>query len=432
MQQFINRMFGTLSMALFVVTLLGIIAAPLLIHLFAPGFNHDASRFDLASSMLRITFPYILFISLTAFAAGVLNTHNRFAAAAFTPVLLNVALIASIVFLAPHLHHPITALAWGVFVGGILQLLFQYPFLWHLRIVPKIHLGWHDPGVRRVLKLMIPALFGVSVAQLGLLIDTIFASFLPAGSISWLYNSERLMLFPLGIFGVAIATVVLPHLAKQHSKQATTNYKQTLQWAIRSVLLLGMPAAIGLVMLSGPLLTTLFHYGQFNDVDVIMSQHSLIAYALGVPFMMSVKVLASGFYARQNIKTPVKIAAIALLVNIIFNGILIVPFQHAGLALASALAATVNASLLLYMLHKYKLVSFAKGWGLFLIRLGAANMAMAIVLWLMTASLSSWLTWHWQQRAEHLLIIIVASVATYAASLWLVGLRKKNWLPESR
>ena len=348
LQLFIDHTAGTLGGILMMVTVIGVFAAPLFIMIFSPGFAHDGTRFDLASHMLRITFPYILFISLTAFAAGILNTHNRFAGPAFTPVFLNLSMIAAAIFLAPHFHQPIEALAWGVFFGGFVQLLFQYPFLKHLKLVPRFKWMWKDAGVQRVIKLMLPAILGVSVVQIGLLVDTIFASFLPQGSISWLYNSERLMMFPLGVFGVAIATVVLPHLAKKFSANAEREYSQTMNWGTQSILLLGIPAAIGLIMLSDPLLTSLFNYGKFNQFDVLMSQQSLVAYSIGVPCMMLVKILASGFYARQNIKTPVKIAIFSLLINITFNFILIGPLKHAGLALASSLAAITNCGLIVF------------------------------------------------------------------------------------
>jgi len=423
LQQFIDYTAGTLGSILFILTIIGIFAAPLLITLFSPGFPHGGDRFDLASQMLRITFPYILFISLTAFAGGVLNTHNRFAAAAFTPVFLNLAMIAAAIFLAPHLQHPIKALAWGVFVGGLIQLFFQYPFLKHIHLVPRFKWKWHDVGVQRVLRLMIPAIFGVSIMQIGLLIDTMFASFLPQGSISWLYNSERLMLFPLGVFGVALATVVMPHLAKKFADKSEIEYASTMSWAIQSVLILGIPAAIGLIMLSGPLLTSLFNYGKFNQFDVLMSQRSLIAYALGVPFMMLVKVLAAGFYARQNIRTPVKIAVVALLTNVVLNFILIVPLKHAGLALASSVAALINSALLFIFLLRYEIFNLQKAWWLFLFRCIVANALMAVLIYLMNTSQAVWFAWHWQQRFLHLFLIVIAAAVFYLIMLRLLGFK---------
>ena len=428
LQQFIDHIAGTLGVILLILTVLGVVAAPLLIMLFSPGFPQDGSRFDLATQLLRITFPYILFISLTAFAGGILNVHNHFAASAFTPVFLNLAMIAAVLWVAPYLQHPINALAWAVFCGGLIQLFFQYPFLRRLRLIPHFKWKWRDAGVQRVLKLMLPAIFGVSIMQIGLLIDTMFASFLPKGSISWLYTSERLMLFPLGVFGVALATVVMPHLAKKFADKSAAAYASTMDWAIQSVLLLGIPAAIGLMMLSGPLITSLFNYGKFNQLAVLMSQRSLVAYALGVPFMMLVKVLAAGFYARQNIRTPVKVAVVALMVNLLFNFVLIASLQHAGLALASSIAAFVNSMLLWTLLIKYKIVSLKKSWWLFLFRCIIANSLMAVLIYILTAAQSVWFAWHWQQRCWHLLAIVLVAAIFYFAVLSLLGLKflKRN------
>lgn len=426
LQTFVSHIASTLSTILLLVTLLGVIAAPLLIMLFSPGFPQTGTRFELAAHMLRITFPYILFISLTAFSGGVLNTHNRFAAPAFTPVFLNLSLIACAIWLAPHMAEPITALAWGVFIGGVVQLGFQFPFLKGINLLPRFKWGWRDRGVQRVLKLMLPAIFGVSVVQIGLLVDTMFASFLPEGSISWLYNSERLMMFPLGVFGVALSTVVLPHLSKRFADKSEHEYSATMNWGMQSVLFLGVPATIGLVILSGPLLTSLFNYGKFTQFDVLMSQRSLIAYAVGVPFMMMVKVLASGFYARQDIKTPVKIAVVALLVNITLNFILIKPLQHAGLALASSSAALTNSGILFFMLLKKRIIHLHKSWLIFLGRLVVAAMAMAVVLYLLQHNLNSWFAWRWPQRFTMLLLDVAAGAGTYIAVMFLLGFRLRR------
>jgi putative peptidoglycan lipid II flippase len=414
---------GTLGTILLLVTVVGVAASPLLIMLFSPGFSQDGVRFPLASHMLRITFPYIFFISLTALSAGILNTHNRFAAPAFTPVFLNLSMIAAAILLAPHLQHPIEALAWGVFVGGFVQLLFQYPFLKKLQLVPRFKWMWRDPGVQRILKLMLPAILGVSVVQIGLLIDTIFASFLPQGSISWLYNAERLMMFPLGVFGVAIASVVLPHLAKVHAKGEEDEYGKAMNWSVQTVLFIGVPAAIGLVLLSGPLLTSLFNYGQFTQHDVIMAQRALVAYGIGVPFMMLVKVLASGFYARKNIKTPVKIAIVALTINVSFNFILIGPLQHAGLALASSIAAFSNTALLLFFLLRKNIFTWDKTWGMFIVRLCIAAVVMGLGLYYFNPAQSQWFSWHWPQRFLHLFALVLGSVILYLGLLRALGFK---------
>lgn len=426
LRRFVDHVSGTLAMVLLVVTVIGIIVAPIFVMVFAPGFSKDLDRYHLTIEMLRITFPYILFISLTAFASGILNTHNHFAGPAFTPVLLNITMIIAAVWVAPHMAQPIVALAWGVFAAGIVQLLFQFPFLWRLKVMPRFKPKWRDPGVQRVLRLMLPALFGVSVSQIGIVIDTVFASFLMAGSISWLYNSERLMEFPLGMFGAALSTVVLPHLSKCFSRKAHEEYSDTLDWAIRMVILLGVPSALGLIFLAIPLLSTLLHYGQFNDFDVIMTQRALVAYAVGVPFMMLAKILASGFYARQDIKTPVKIAVIALVVNMLLNFAFIFPLKHAGLALASSGSSALNALLLLHLLKKHKIFKPHDDWGTFWIRVGLANAALCLVVWLCNSPEHQWLIWSWWQRMSHLFALLGAAVAVYACVLFACGMRWRH------
>ncbi len=423
LKAFVDRISGTLAMILFIVTAIGMIATPIVIMIFAPGFPLSGEKYELASYMLRITFPYLLFISLTALAGGILNVHHRFAVPAFTPVLLNICMITAAIFFAPYFHYPIEALAWGVFAGGATQLLFQVPFLHRLELLPRLKWAWRDDGVQKVLKLMIPAIFGVSVAQISSLIDTMFASFLPTGSITWLYNSERLMLFPLGVFGVALATVVLPHLSNRFANQSHDAYSNTIDWAIRSVLIIGLPATIGLVMLSGPMLVTFFNYGKFTQYDVLMSQRSLVAYAIGVTFMMLVKILASGFYARQNVKTPVKIAVIALVANMLLNFAFIVPLQHAGLALASSLGAVINSSLLLYCLIKQGIYSAKAGWLKFFIRLTTASIAMVIFLFYFSPPMSHWFSWNWHYRVPFLFGLVCAGVVVYMAMLYIMGFR---------
>ncbi len=422
----IDRVAGNLALIVGLVTVLSILAAPLLIMVFAPGFIGETEKFDLATQMLRITFPYILLISLTAFMGAILNTFGRFAIPALTPCLLNIALILAAVFLAPQMSKPITALAWGVFAGGVLQLIFQFPFLQRLGLMPRWRVDWQHPGVKKIMSLMVPALFGVSVAQINLLVDTIFASFLPAGSISWLYYSDRLMEFPLGVFGVALATVILPHLSRQHAKEEGAGFSNTIDWAMRSICLIALPAAIGLFILAGPLLTTLFQYGAFNTHDVIMSTRSLLAYAFGLQAFILVKVFASSFYAKQDIKTPVKVAVLALVSNIVFNAILIVPLAHAGLALATTLSAFINAGVLFYLLRRRQIYKACAGWGMYALRIIIANLCMIAAIWFASPGLEQWLAWGWQLRFLNLGGILCLAVIIYFASLYLLGLRFKH------
>jgi putative peptidoglycan lipid II flippase len=426
--RFVNAMSGTLGIVLFAVTILGVIAAPLIIRLFAPGFPVQGERFDLAVTMLRITFPYLMLISLTAFSGAILNTFSRFWVAAFTPVVLNISMITAAVLFAPHLAVPITALAWGVFAAGILQLLFQWPFLRNLNLLPRPRINFKDPGVRRVLKLMVPALFGVSVGQINLLVDTVFASLLVVGSVSWLYYSDRLMEFPLGVFGVAISTVILPNLSRHHADQSQESFSLTIDWAIRAVLLVGIPAAVVLAVMSGPMLSTLFQYGRFDAHAVLMASQSLTAFAVGIAPFMLVKILAAGFYARQDMRTPVKIGVIAMLANIIFNIALIKPLAHAGIALSTSLAAIINMGCLYYYLRQRGYYAPREGWGLFALRLMIANTLIAVWLWLGAGDLQVWTSQHALWRATHLAFLLSSAVIMYFAALWVTGIRLHDLL----
>jgi putative peptidoglycan lipid II flippase len=426
-QEFVSRIAGTLGVTVLLLVLLVELIAPLVILIFAPGFTQDPARYDLAVHMMRITFPYLLLISLVSFAGSVLNTFGRFGIPAFTPVLLNVALIAVAWFWAPYAATPIVVLAWGVLIGGALQLFLQWPYLRKTGLLPLPKLGFRDPGVRRVMKLMVPALFGVSVAQISLLIDNFFASFLPAGSISWLYFSDRLTYLPLGVIGVAIATVVLPALSRDHHNNSPQRYSQTLDWGLRLVLVFGVPAAVGLFTLAGPLLTTLFQHGKFDAFDVLMTRKSLMAYAIGLPGFMMVKVLVSGFYSRQNIKTPVKIAAVAVGLNIVLNVLLVRTMAHAGLALATSIAALFNAACLLFFLLKEKVYQPASKWRFFLLRVIVSAALMAGFVHWYVGSLSQWMAWPVVDRVMHLSLVIIASLLLYFLGLWLMGVRMADF-----
>ena len=422
LREFAARVAGTLGGILLVVTLVGQLAAPLLVGLFAPGFLDDPLRYGLASDMLRLTFPYLLFISLTAFCGGMLNTFGQFAVPAFTPVLLNIVLIAAALLVAPHLQQPIMALAWGVFVAGLVQLLFQLPALQRLGVLVRPRWGWRSPGVRKVLKLMVPALFGSSVAQLNLLFDTLLASFLVTGSVSWLYYSDRLMEFPLGILGVALATVILPNLSRQHARSDTKTFSATLDWALRWALLVAVPAALGLALLAGPLLTTLFQYGEFSANDVRMASRSLMAYALGLAAFVLIKVLAPGFYSRQDTRTPVRIGIIAMVVNMGFNLALILPLAHAGLALATSLSALLNAGLLWRGLRRQGIYRPAAGWRSFVLRIGVAGVLMSLLL-LVAPDIELWLGWSLGQRIQQLALWVAGAVTVYLVTLLVSGMR---------
>jgi putative peptidoglycan lipid II flippase len=431
-KRFINAIAGTLGVILLGVTIAGVALAPWIIRLFAPGFAADGARFDMAVTMLRITFPYLLLISLTAFAGAILNTYSRFWVAAFTPVLLNICMIAAAIWLAPHLNLPIVGLAWGVLIAGILQLLFQWPFLRRLGLIPKPTVNFRDSGVMRVLKLMVPALFGVSVSQINLLLDTLFASFLVIGSVSWLYFSDRLMEFPLGVIGVAISTVILPHLSRHHASESREDFSQTLDWALRCVLLVGLPAAVVFAVISGPLISTLLQHGRFDAHAVLMTRKSLSMFALGIAPFMIIKILAAGFYAKQDMRTPVRIGILAMISNMVFNVILIWPLKHAGIALATSLSAMLNSGFLFYFLQQRKIYIPREGWYFFGFRLIVANVILAVFLWFGAGNIQDWITHDTMWRIIHLSGLLLSAVFVYFAGLWMAGVRPRDLLIPQR
>ena len=420
---FLARIAGSLGAILSLVTLVGVIAAPFIIFLFAPGFAHDSTRSVLATDMLRLTFPYLMLISLTGMAGAILNTYGYFGVPAVTPVLLNISMILTAIYLSPHFQQPVVALAWGVLIAGIAQLLFQIPFLYHRKLLVKPSLMMKDPGVRRVMRLMVPALFGVSIAQVNLLVDTVFASFLQVGSVTWLFYTDRLTDFPLGVFGVAIATVILPHLSRRHAEQNTQNFSRAVDWGLRLLLLIGLPSGLGLAFFAMPLIASCFAYGHFTAFDLVQTQRSLITLGLGVPAFMMVKVLASGFYARQNIKTPVKVGVIAMVINTLFCALLIGPLAHAGLALASSIASYVNCIILLVLLVRRKIYQPLPGWGRFVAQLLVANTLVVIYLWQMAGDIPFWLAKPAILRLSLLLAHVLAAIVIYLLTLRICGMR---------
>ncbi|MFW2371874.1 MAG: murein biosynthesis integral membrane protein MurJ [Gammaproteobacteria bacterium] len=430
LKDLINHVAGSLGGLLLIISALGSLAAPLLVMLFAPGFWDEPDRYQLTSEMLRITFPYIFFIALTAFAGGILNSFNQFAVPAFTPVLLNLSLISAAIWLSPHFQQPVVALAWGVALAGLLQLLFQFPFLLKLGLMPRPSFKRHHEGVSKIIKLMIPAIIGSSVAQINLLFDTIIASFLVAGSVSWLYYSDRLVEFPLGVFGVALATVILPSLSKQHARQSLEQFNKTLDWALRLVFVFALPAALGLLLLSGPMLVTLFNYGQFDLQDAHMARMSLMAYSLGLPAFIFIKVLAPGYYARQDTKTPVRIAIRAMIANMFLNVLFVLPMvvwsidgPHAGLALATTTSAYMNAIMLYLGLRRQGIYQPQAGWLSLGSRTLIANLLMAAFLVVFSPSLETWNQWLILDRISYLTGFIVIAALVYFVSLIGTGFR---------
>jgi len=423
----VDQVATALTLALVAVALLGILGAPWVAFISAPGFRADAEKFDLTVTLLRITFPYIVFISLVALAAGILNTHSKFSVPAFAPVLLNVAMISAALWLAPYFDPPVLALGWGVALGGVLQLAWMLPHLKKLDLLPRPSRQFNDPGVRRILTLMAPATLGVSVAQISLLINTIFASFLATGSVSWLYYADRLMEFPSGMLGVALGTILLPSLAKHYADDSPAEYSKLLDWGLRLTLLLALPSAVALAVLAVPLITTLFHYGAFTAQDVGMTQRALVAYSLGLLGLILVKVLAPGFYARQNIKTPVKVALFTLLATQLMNLAFIGPLGHAGLALAIGLGACLNAGLLLHLLKKQQVYQPQSGWISYILRVLLAVSLMGLMLYYTMGDTQWWLQARFHERLLRLSLLVGGGGVLYFAALGAMGFRPRQF-----
>ncbi|MDP3539339.1 MAG: murein biosynthesis integral membrane protein MurJ [Azonexus sp.] len=425
----VDHVASLLSMALFAVTAIGIATAPILVWISAPGFAADAGKFELTITLTRITFPYILFMSLVALSGAILNTWSRFALPAFTPVLLNVAFIGMALFAAPYFDPPVLALAWAVFLGGLLQLAIQLPALRRIAMLPRISLNWRaawaDPGVRRVLTLMGPALIGVSVSQISLLINTVFASFLKTGSVSWLYYADRLMEFPSGLLGAALGTILLPSLSRYHASENHIEYSRLLDWGLRLTLLLAAPAALALAILGLPLIATLFFHGAFSADDVLRTREALAAYSVGLTGLILVKVLAPGFYARQNVRTPVRIALVSLLATQAMNLAFIfwLDLGHAGLALSIGLAACLNAAMLYRGLRRHGIFTPQPGWLPFIFKMLLAMLVMAVVLWFGMGSEASWLKNGTLGRLLHLSWLVPLGAGAYFATLWVLGFR---------
>ena len=423
----VSHVASGLGLVVLLVSILGAIAAPLIIYATAPGFSADAGKFELTVQLTRITFPYIFFMSLVALAGGVLNTWSRFAIPAFTPVLLNLAFIGMALFAVPYFDPPVLALAWAVFLGGMLQLLLQLRPLWKIGMLPRFDLDLSDPGVRRVMKLMAPAILGVSVSQISLLINTIFASFLESGSVSWLYYADRLMEFPAGLLGVALGTILLPSLSKLHADDKAQEFSSLLDWGLRLTLMLTLPAALGLALLAVPLVATLFNYGAFGADDVMHTRSALIAYSVGLTGLILVKVLAPGFYARQDIRTPVKIAIITLAATQLMNLAFVIPLRHAGLALAIGLASCLNAALLYRGLRRRAVYVPQAGWGAFALKLLAALVVMGCVLWFGAGPERLWIEIGGLERGLRLAAVVGAGALSYFATLFAFGFRLRDF-----
>lgn len=431
-RQVINHVASALFWVVLLASLAGALAAPVLVWLVASGLARDPAAFDLAASMTRWMFPYILFMSLVALSAGVLNTFRRFSVPAFTPILLNVSFIVCAIWLAPRLDQPILALAVAVVAGGVLQLAMQLPALAAIGMLPRLgglRSALRDPAVRRILALMLPAVFAVSVAQLSIIINTNIASHLAVGSVTWLAFADRLMEFPTALLGVALGTVLLPSLSRANAEQRHDDYSRLLDWGLRLTVLIAAPAAVGLGMLAEGTIAVLFQGGRFGAQDVAQTAQALTGYALGLLGLIGVKILAPGFYARQDIRTPVKIAVVALLATQASNLILVPLLAHAGLAVSVSIGALANAAMLFVGLRRRGLYRPSPGWRRFLAKVTVALLVLALVLWLGNRQVA-WTTMQadWMLRAALLAGLIAAGAAAYAAVLALLGFRPRDFV----
>ncbi len=435
LKDFIDNMAGALCAVVLVVAAAGVLLAPLVAGLFTPGWAVDQpEKFAQASAMLRVTFPYLTFISMMALAASILNSFGKFGLPAFTPVLHNLTMIAAMFWLAPRFDVPPMGLAWGVLIAGFLQLVLLWPALGRLGLRPRLRLGFRHPEVRKVGRLMLPTLFSSSVAQVNLLVGTAFASLLVDGSQDWLYYSDRLIEFPLGLFGVALGTVILPHLSRRHADADASGYSASLDWGMRTALLVGVPAGLGLMLLAEPLTATIYNYGKFTDHDTRMSAISLTVMAVGIPGFMLSKVLAPAFYARQDTKTPMRAAIWTVAINVLLTVAITWPLwhngvagAHGGIAAASGIAGLFNAWLLWVYLRRAGLHQPRPGWGRYLLRILVASVAMIAVVLAIRMWVGEWAAIDdWRLRVGWLLFAVGAGAAAYGLAQVALGLRPRH------
>jgi putative peptidoglycan lipid II flippase len=432
-KELVDKVAGCLGSVLLLVTVIGVIGATGLAYVFGYGYSDEPEKFSLLTDLVRITFPYLMLISLTGFAGAILNSYDRFAIPAVTPVFLNIFMIAAALLVADFFPNPAYALAWSIVAAGIFSLLFQLPFLRQIHLLPSPKLDWSHPGVKRIMVLMAPALFGVSVSQLNLLLDSVIATMLGDGAVSWLFYSDRLVELPLGVFGVAIATVIMPGLSRLSASQSGEKFSQMLDWAIRFVVLIALPATLALIILAEPILYTLFYHGEMAQSDILMSAYGLKAYALGLFAFMLIKVLVPGYFARQDMRSPVRIGIIAIFANILMKPIVVIPLVmlwglgHVGLAFTTAMAAYVNAWLLYRGLRRAGVYTPASHWPKIWLRYCTANLAMVAVLLGFLSLWSTWPEWSSIERILRLAVVCVAGLATYLMMLVLVGVRPRDF-----
>ncbi|MCH2190983.1 MAG: murein biosynthesis integral membrane protein MurJ [Gammaproteobacteria bacterium] len=427
-KRFVNATAGVLALITLGLSILGVIFAPFLVSLYAYGYVEKPEQFNATVDALRVMFPYLFCVSLVAMSAGILNTRNRFAVPAVTPVLLNLCMILAMWFIVPLMNNAAKALAIGVMLAGGIQLLFQVPSLRKEGYLPTFKIDSKNKHTRRVFKLMLPAVFSVSVAQVNMFVNTVLASFLVTGSVSWLYYSDRLMEFPVGVFGIALATVVLPSLSKEHASGSPEHFSKMLDWALRWVIVISLPATFALYVLAVPLLTTIFQYNAFTINDVLMSGMALQAFAMGVCGFIFVKVLAPGFFARQDTKTPMKVAVISVAINVVLSVVLVKYFQHVGLALSVSIAAWANAVLLFVILLFKKVYRPESGWVMFLMKVSVAVGAMVSVLIYLNVDENVWFALNLFERVSRLGAMVLLGALAYFVVLYLLGLRPQQLL----
>ena len=432
-RDFLNHIAGALLAVVAVVTGLGIALSPWIAQLFLAFADKDSEQVALTASMLRITFPYLSFISMTALAGAVMNSFRHFGLPAFIPVLHNLAIILAMLVLAPLFSIPAYALAWGVLLAGILQFCVMWPALARFGVKPALRLNFKHPGVQRVFKLMLPTIFSSSVAQLNLLVGTVFASALVVNAQSWLYYSDRLTEFPLGLFGVAIGTVILPHLSRQHAAENREGYNHALDWGLKMVCLIGIPAAVGLVALAEPLCATLFQHGKFTAEDTRMVSLAVSAMSIGIPAFMLSKVLLPAFYSRHDTKTPMRVAVWTVLVNVVLIASFVslmrwaqLPYAHTGIALATAMAGIFNAAALAWLLYREGVYRPEAGWLVWLLRIFVATVLMWAVVWVVRSQIGDWGQLHGLHRVLWLVAAVAAGVAAYLAIHLIFGLRLRH------
>jgi putative peptidoglycan lipid II flippase len=422
---FLGDVAKTLSVILLLFSVLGMLAAPWVIQLTAPGFAKNDDQLALAADLLRITFPYILTISLASFVSSILNTQRMFTVPAFAPTLLNVSFIIGALYGSTYFEQPIFVLAWAVFIGGFVQLIYQLPFLLKGRLRPSLRWGWPDAGVFEIIKRMGPAMFAVSATQISLLINTAYASWLAAGTVSWMYYADRLMEFPTGMLGVALGTILLPSLSKSVAQQSKEQFSLLMDWGLRLALVLSIPSAVGLAVLGKPLIATLFMYGAFNAHDLAMTHLALLGYSVGLIGLIVLKVLAPGFYANGDVKTPVKIALICIVVTQLLNAFFyfFTPFMHAGLSLSIGLSAMINAALLYYLLGQRGIYRPHFGVMAYVARLVLSAASMAMVLLLMQYYWPFNPTFSMMHRVIYVCVGVSLGGLVYFIMAYLAGIR---------